>query len=323
MIHKDKRDRAFIFKTIKRVDSSPNKTLLLKRLGVPRGTYYVWRRLLKIRGKKGLLGLGDLVWKLKEEKIIRRFFKKKALLAVKDLKPLLRSRSIRAIEAKVKAMGFSFRTHNRLFAEQRVRKLCSRCKRLLPVEGFYKAHFESLDGLHVYCKGCVSASQEGYRKRNREKILERERRRRVRLRAIDPHYSAKANTSWRQTAKGAYSTIRNRALTKNRRGSTGFKIEYKDFLNWYTNEPKSCRYCSISLKAFLLIRSSLFGLAKKTSVLTIDRLDSDRPYTRGNLGFACYLCNQCKGYVFSDKEFKKIARAYIQPRFRSLLKKVK
>jgi len=322
MIPKERRDRAFILRTISLVESKKRKGHFLKELGISRGTYYFWRRLLKAKGKDAITGLVDLTWKSGEIRIISDYFKKKALLSIYDLKQKLPKRSAKAIEARVKEMGLSFRNHNRLFSQQRRTKRCARCKMVRPIENYYKVKFESLDGRHVFCKRCILISQRAYKYKNRERIQKREHNRRLRLRSIDPHYSTKTNTRWRQTAKGAYATIKNRSISKSRRGSAQFDISYKDFLFWYNNEKKLCRYCGISLKEFLLIRHNLFGIAQRTNVLTIDRLDSNIPYQRGNLGFACYLCNHCKGYVFSDTEFKDIAERFIKPRLMRYLEEV-
>ena len=58
----------------------------------------------------------------------------------------------------------------------------------------------------------------------------------------------------------------------------------------------------------------LKGIAKITKVLTIDRIDSNIPYEKGNLTFACYVCNMSKGYVFDACEFRLISQKYIKPK---------
>ena len=101
---------------------------------------------------------------------------------------------------------------------------------------------------------------------------------------------------------------------KSRRGSANFNISYVDFEDWYVNANKQCSYCDIDIHQYKSIAGSLKGIAKITKVLTIDRIDSNTPYQKGNLTFACYVCNMSKGYVFEASEFRLISQKYIKPK---------
>lgn len=96
------------------------------------------------------------------------------------------------------------------------------------------------------------------------------------------------------------------ALTKK-----GINIEdtwsRKDFINWYLNQDKRCKYCGCTeneLKKFYELSESK---RKRTrgKTLEIDRKE-DKEYSKNNCVLACYYCNNAKSDVFTYDDFKKI-----------------
>jgi len=308
-----------ILRAIEHVQASPNKGEALAALGIPRATYYSWLRAIKERGRSSIKGQADIVWKDSEVALLKRAFSKAIKLNFGKLTEILPHRTRKAIEGKMRELGLSILQHNRAAARSSTHKRCTKCKRLKAKAEFYRVRFESLDGLHVWCRDCILEQQANYRASNQGVIRERESLRRKRMRLADPHYSTKVNQLWRRTAKGAFNTLAQRHRCKTRRGSASFCITEKEFVEWFNKAEQRCSYCGLSLEDYLSIRRHLSGAGRRASVMTIDRLDSNRPYSPQNIGFACYLCNSLKGYAFSEDEFRAVARKFIVPRLESYL----
>lgn len=306
--------RAQILAAIQKVSKSANKTQSLRILGIPRATYYSWLRTLKTKGPSGIVSSEEMAWTPEDVKKLRQAFCSSSKVSLSRLTQIFPKRTLKAVEAKLSEIGLSVMQHNRRVAREAGTKRCAKCKAQKPKAEYYPATFESLDGLHVWCKSCVLQSQAKYRLVNRSAIRKREAKRRERLRLNDPHYSSETNKLWRRTAKGAFNTLRQRHENKTRRRVASFDISEAEFTQWFEKHRQSCIYCGLSLDEYLSIRHQLPGAAKRANVMTIDRLDSNKPYSVGNLGFACYLCNSLKGYVFSEREFRQIAKKFIRPR---------
>ena len=91
----------------------------------------------------------------------------------------------------------------------------------------------------------------------------------------------------------------------------------KEFYNWYKSEPKFCYYCGIPAELLEITnRIMQNGKLKVNWMLTLDRMDNDKGYIRGNIAFACYLCNHVKSNIFTADEMVGIAHKYITPKWR-------
>jgi hypothetical protein len=316
-------DKFEIVNLICEAEKADNKTKFLSQKSVSRATYYMWLRKYKKGGVDALTTLNQITWSAFEIEKITNAFDKKSEVSYANLLEILPSRTKKAIEAKIAELGYSVEIHNAKIARETVDKKCAKCDKIKNKTEFYAVKSGSIDGYHSYCKQCVLFSQKDYRERNETEIKQRDKIYRKRRLEDDRHYSAKLNQNWRLTAKGAYATLLNRHKSKNRRGAANFNISYEDFENWYDNENKCCSYCGVSQSDYQKISFNLVGVARKTNVLTIDRIDSNKPYENNNICFACYVCNQSKGYIFDASEFKEIAQEFISPKMMQFVSKIK
>ena len=307
-------NRDEIILLIKEIESSKNKSNKLKDKGISKATYYMWLKKFKLGGEEALITVSDLIWTEEDKIFIVDKFSTQNKLSIKDFQINFPNRTAKAIESKIGELGFSLREHNRKIVQSDSQKKCKKCEIIKSKNEFYKVNKDSLDGYHIYCKKCVLDFQVDYRNSNIESINTRNKEYRSKRKLADKDYSNKANQIWRATAKGAYATLSNRHKQKSRRGSANFNISYVDFEDWYVNANKQCSYCDIDIHQYKSIAGSLKGIAKITKVLTIDRIDSNTPYQKGNLTFACYVCNMSKGYVFEASEFRLISQKYIKPK---------
>ncbi len=312
-------NRDEIILLIKEIESSNNKSKKLKDRGISKATYYMWLKKFKLGGKEAIITFSDLIWTEEEKSFIVNKFSTQDKLSIKDFQINFPNRTIKSIESKIGEFGFSVREHNRKIAQSNSHKKCKKCEAVKSKNEFYKVNKDSLDGYHIYCKNCVLDLQVEYRNSNIEAIKNRNKEYRSQRKLVDKDYSNKANQIWRATAKGAYATLSNRHKQKSRRGSANFNISYLDFEDWYVNANKKCAYCDLDIHQYKSIAGLLKGIAKVTKVLTIDRLDSNTPYQKGNLTFACYVCNMSKGYVFEASEFRLISQKYIKPKLFGLI----
>ena len=84
------------------------------------------------------------------------------------------------------------------------------------------------------------------------------------------------------------------------------KDDFKELLN---NER--CNYCNKKIDDFIKLADNL-KIYKKNNrgwSLEIDRIDSNKEYTKDNCVMACYWCNNAKTDEFNDKEFEIIGKA--------------
>lgn len=94
--------------------------------------------------------------------------------------------------------------------------------------------------------------------------------------------------------------------------------DFEDFLDWYSNQPKSCYYCDIKeeevqeivmkgiLKSSRFPQNGKIGRGQSRGVwLEVDRLKPKENYSRRNCVLACYFCNNDKSDVFHAEEYNK------------------
>lgn len=87
-----------------------------------------------------------------------------------------------------------------------------------------------------------------------------------------------------------------------KRGRAEFLISKDAFIEWFNKQEPKCRFCNQPLD---------MGRGRGLNVMTLDRMDNNKPYTIDNIAFCCWRCNATKGYWFSDKEMLEIGRAYL------------
>ena len=137
-----------------------------------------------------------------------------------------------------------------------------------------------------------------YRKRNREKIREYNRKR-----CLVGYYK--------------FFTIKHK-LKKSGRLHL-LNISKEEFNSWIVGVPRKCFYCEIPEEVSERIAPSINLSPAARRRLTIDRMDTSKPYELGNLTLACWRCNLTKSNYFSPWEMKEIAAKYITPKWKSAL----
>ena len=144
-----------------------------------------------------------------------------------------------------------------------------------------------------------------YYKKNREKILKRQRayywKDPERYRQYNREYkknNLEKLKEIRKSPKGIYWYL---AQTGQR------KISKKDFVKWYQKQKKRCYYCEI-----LEEEIKPFKCWKKINRLQIDRKDNNKPYQKDNIVLACPVCNFIKGNYFTFEEMLVIGKVIRQ-----------
>jgi hypothetical protein len=80
-----------------------------------------------------------------------------------------------------------------------------------------------------------------------------------------------------------------------------------EFVEWYVAQEDRCAYCGLTyaeLKKLRIRRGGGYSVA-----WDIDRIDSARPYERGNLALSCFVCNMAKGDQLSGEEARLVGSA--------------
>lgn len=120
---------------------------------------------------------------------------------------------------------------------------------------------------------------------------------------------AKYGRKYRDTGKGIYNNIKNR----NKYYKThNFSISFKDFKEWYENESKICAYCDIP-EDFINIINDTYN--RKCIRLTVDCIENDLGYIKGNLALSCLRCNFTKSNLLSFDEMRELAQKYFKPKW--------
>jgi len=73
----------------------------------------------------------------------------------------------------------------------------------------------------------------------------------------------------------------------------------------------NCHYCDITISEVieLVEKEQLFNKQNyRGFVLEIDRIDSNKEYTKNNCVLSCYWCNNAKTDEFNEEEFKKFGK---------------
>ncbi len=107
---------------------------------------------------------------------------------------------------------------------------------------------------------------------------------------------------WNYTSpRGIYSIIKSALKDKNNHRKALLKISKEDFVKWYNSQEKICFYCKRTLG-----ETQTDILNRKVHRLTIDRIDNNKGYEKGNLVLACLRCNAIKNNYFTKDEMLEI-----------------
>lgn len=113
------------------------------------------------------------------------------------------------------------------------------------------------------------------------------------------------------TPSGVFTHLKSHAKKRN------ILVEFsrKQFTEWYSFQPKKCNYCLIPID--LAVRPEWYSQANMPCYrLSVDRKDSKKSYSLDNITLACGLCQNIKGYYWTEIEFKEIALKYIKPKWK-------
>jgi 5-methylcytosine-specific restriction endonuclease McrA len=91
----------------------------------------------------------------------------------------------------------------------------------------------------------------------------------------------------------------------------------EEFVEWYCRQKDECSYCGVTYSELKQLKLKNRGGYYVS--WDIDRIDSSRPYEKGNLALSCFLCNTAKGNHLSEEEAK-IVGAAIRKILRARLK---
>ncbi len=108
------------------------------------------------------------------------------------------------------------------------------------------------------------------------------------------------------------SGLKNRVSYQNKKHNRTTKVKFtkNSFLKWYSDNKGKCYYCKIPGDK---IEKIYWGNRKtkrpKTRIhLEVDRKKPNGNYNKENCVLVCFVCNNAKSDIFSEKEFKKIGR---------------
>lgn len=158
-------------------------------------------------------------------------------------------------------------------------KICLDCRRLLPAT---KEHFGTYINPRTRRKTVTDRCSSCLRKRR--------------------EYSQR----WLQTPEAQWVKL------KSHRGAHNVLINKEAFVQWYKSKPRKCAYCDLPE---ILLRYVPDLLNSQTFSLSIDKIDSSRPYEIGNLGLCCRRCNQVKSNFFTASEMREIGQKVIKPKW--------
>lgn len=182
-------------------------------------------------------------------------------------------------------------------------KVCSHCKRELPVDMFHKDS-TTKDKLASFCKDCRREQElnrkdksQKWRDEHREELRERDRspeRKEKRRQYRETHKEEeKARRKYYDTtARGRYGIYKQNAKRRN----IEFNLTFDEFNN-ITQQP--CTYCG-----------DFNGECDGVQYSGVDRIDSSEGYTHLNVIPCCEMCNKMKlDYDMLDwlKHIKKIS----------------
>lgn len=143
----------------------------------------------------------------------------------------------------------------------------------------FYSHKNTKDGRSVWCKECHKTKYREYAK----------------------------------TASGVYTNIKSRL---NYYGTKPLNISREDFIDWYDSISKRCEYCGIYEMELEKLGDSYNDKAHR---LTVDCINNDAGYTKGNLVLACLRCNSIKSDFFTYDEMKILATQFILPKWEEIL----
>ena len=88
-----------------------------------------------------------------------------------------------------------------------------------------------------------------------------------------------------------------------------------EFVDWYEKQELKCAYCDIPQDKITEYQWLMPNI--NIHRLTIDRIDNNKGYVKGNICLACARCNLTKSNVLSFKEAREIGQRYVKPKWKN------
>ncbi|MAP23836.1 MAG: hypothetical protein CL582_23140 [Alteromonadaceae bacterium] len=189
---------------------------------------------------------------------------------------------------------------------------CSKCEKEKSLDQFYK-NSSTRRGFQSWCKTCNKTHQGKWNRteRGKECIRKRDRRR------IEEGYYLFGN--------GKVGRLRIQAEKK----GLSFSLTANSFKQWWMSSKEICVYCNITIEGYRRIRDFIVSYDGENYEInkfrrcfisqshhrindtTVDRIDSSIGYEIDNIVKACWICNYCKGSLFTYKQWKMVAPSLI------------
>jgi len=176
-----------------------------------------------------------------------------------------------------------------------VYKKCGSCGELKPVSQFYR-RADGVDGYRSECKPCWYSKNDPRSRECRDRKYREEPERYKRYRSVSY-----------ERARGDFLGCIRLALHVRRRQcrekGIWFEITAEDVAEVYEEQGGRC---------FLTGRELLWGLAgRHRDTLSIDRIEADDGYVRGNIRLVTYQANRARGEL-GDEELFEFCRTVLQ-----------
>ena len=97
-----------------------------------------------------------------------------------------------------------------------------------------------------------------------------------------------------------------------------FVIDKDYFVEWYNSQEKKCVYCDLTEEDLPKINDSYNNKSKR---LSIDAINNNLGYVKGNLAICCHRCNSLKSDILSFDEMREFAQKYIKPKWEIQLRR--
>jgi hypothetical protein len=181
---------------------------------------------------------------------------------------------------------------------QILNKKCPKCEKTKPISEYYIFNKEK-NNISAYCKECSKRIKTDWRNKNIEKAreyrkiyyqknAEKERNTRKAYYAQNKSKELEENKRYKRTLLGRYNQLKSAA--KKRKSECISFEEYKNLL-----KDDMCYYCGKSLNET--------GYA-------LDRVDSSKGYTLGNVRTCCSKCNSAKNNMAELEFYSHIEAVY-------------
>lgn len=148
-----------------------------------------------------------------------------------------------------------------------------------------------------------------YYLRNRERIRQKQKEWRIKRNGYQSPNHLFNQRKFHQSPKGIFKNIIGNAKRR------GIEVLFTqtEFLAWLDIQPKECSYCQIPETLLLHCEPSVAGRINRR--LSVDRIDSLKPYSLDNIVLCCLRCNIVKNDYFDFDTMKKLAKEFIKPRW--------